>query len=779
MEKRPEKNMTLKKNCEASSLTNEDCNSLENHEVNCSEPNKGKTKGKHCTEDQNKEVRSGFGKVFFPANSLKEIRGRTSKLPPFRAGRYIPSDGYLYSSWNFGIPEKICDEKGKDVKSRNGVDRAMNEKISAKGEAKETRIQSASFHGLETKRTRPRLRTRCRSTDCSRPTGQDGTRLNGKISSHGCVRALSEGKKSRIKCRSADFGSLSIQNETNCCGNESTPSIGNFSLKEKVQDNRHEFGSCLSKQNSKEDKVSSKKFDTQLPLKQNGKNCKKTDSLQKTTHEAGMDAIDANANSPDTRKNSNHHHESHKQRSNVQISCGDTTNKDTGSFSNRNQKISPAKIGKGVSTSKPSSQKPSPQNNEKKKLNVNGGCSPSKHENNSVAKDLEAENMCRKPASSKTNVVEECSKLCTDINQVHSTQIQTEVKSDHDIETLDFTIEKDGCEENKDKEVEGTPDVQNMISSCSDNTGNNDVPDGKFNKETTATHSQSSGKSNEVTKTSDTKDCVTEKLRGNDKLQRNNKTKVTKRPSNEKTSENGPSDMNRNPEVKKASSGRRLSGGVNKYRYEKKSESTESSRKLAFQRRESYSKQLREKNMRNVELKKKMGIIDKGVRLQEDSAITVKIKHVKSRRLLRRNVAYVKREQKVHFSKEHDHDTWILFTVTMSSSLVDHVSPAGLDAPDGRNSPELGKPAKALLSCVLPKCRNVIPKVKSVLVRSPKSNLKRLFFLPIKKLRWCLFDGMVMFLVWLYIVPLSDCFAAMSSQRQILVREISSYTRYL
>ena len=769
MEKRPEKNRKLNTNCEARSLTNEKFNSLENHEVNCSEPNKEKMKGKHCTEDQNKEVRTDFGKEFFPASTAKEVRGKTSKLPPFRAGRYIPSDGYLYSSWNSGITEEICDEKGKNVKSGSGVNKAMNERVATKGKVKETRIQSASFHGLETKRTRPRLRTRCRSTDCSTPTGQDGIRSNGKISSHGCVRALSEGKKSRVKCHSADLGSLSIQNETNCRGNGSASSIGNSSTKEKVQDNRHIFGSCLRKRNSREDKVSSKKFDTESSLKQNGKNSKKTDSLQKTTHETGMDTIDANVNSPNTGKNSYNLIKPHKHKSNVQTPCGSC------------EKTSPAKTGKSVSNAKPSSQKPSPQKNEQKKLNANGSLSPSKHENSSVAKDLEVENICRKPGGSETNVLEECSEICIEINQVNFTQIQTEIGLDHVTETLDSTIE-----ESKDKKVEGTADVQNktqktstddvvfrdtnVISSCSDNTGNYDVPVGQSQKGPTAISCESSGKSNKVIKTSDTKDCVKEKLGRNVKLQRNSKTKVTKRPSNEKrtTSENSRSDLNKNacekdqvpsmtssPEAKKMSSGRRLSGCVNKYQYEKKRESTELSRKLAFQRRESYSKQLREKNMRNVELKKKMGIINKGVRLQEDSAITVKIKHVKSRRLLRRNVAYVKREQKVHFSKEHDHDPWILFTVTMSSSLVGHVTSTGLDVPDGRNSPEFCKPAKALLSCVLPKCGNIVPKVKSVSVRSPKSNLKRLFFLPVKKLRWSLFDCMVMYLVWFDIVPLN------------------------
>ena len=497
------------------------------------------------------------------------------------------------------------------------------------------------------------------------------------------MRALSEGKKSRVKCRSADFGSLSVHNEIHREDTRSTSSVNDSSTKthpsskekrplgkalsspghsrtrkEEVQDNKQEFASYLRKRNSK---VSVKKTNAELSSKHIKKDGEKTDcrkdSLQRTTQEAGFDATDSNTNNP--RKNSS---TSGKHKSNVSQKSSSTTNEDGSDSSSRKESL--GKTGKSQSASKVF-----PQKNEERKADGNER-RPPPSTNENIGKDSKAENINSKPASSETNVIEDCTKL------------------------------------------------------------------------------------------SDTKNLPQERSRGTVKLQRSNKTKVTKRPSNEKrTTENDRSDLNKNPsekemsnvgrnfEAKKTSSGRRFSGGVNKYQHERK-ESTESSRKIAFERRESYSKQLREKNLRNVELKKKMGMLNKGVRLQEDSAITVKIKHVKSRRLLRRNVAYVKREQKVHFSKEHDHDTWILFTVTMSSSLVSHVTMAGLDEPDGRNSPEFCKPTKALLSCVLPRYGNGIPKVKNVLVRNPRSNLKRLSLLPVKKLRWSLFDGMVMYLLW-------------------------------
>jgi hypothetical protein len=532
--------------------------------------------------------------------------------------------------------------------------------------------------------------------------------------------------------------------------------------------------------------------------------------LQKTREGKGTNETDSNVNNPIVRRNLSNINELDKsgtETCKVETSSriNSTKNEDVSVSPSRNEQTSPKKDSTGKSKS---TSKASPQKNGKKKVNANVSHSPSRNVRNNADK---AENMCSKPASSEKVDVRNFSKICGDVSQVDSTQICTEIKSDQVMKTDDCkTQEKENADENKSKKVEATADVENEVENTSgtvfgcvnmkangsDDIGNHSVSSSQSsealmtvihnqtssNSDETLTmiHNQTSSKSDEDIKTCDTKDVSNDRLRGNVKLRRNYRTKVTKRPNSEnRSAENdqhsyvnqnlsekdgrsslnkNPSEtgqvpnLNKNPEGKRYSSGRRLSGGVNKYQYEKKTvdeKSTESNRKRAFERRESYSKQLREKNMRNVELKKKVGIVNKrnGVRLQEDSAITVKIKHVKSRRLLRRNVDYVKREQKVHFSEEHDHDNWVLFTVTLNSSLLGHASHEGLDLPDGRNSPEFCRPSQALLCCVLPKCGNVIPKVKNVLVRSPKSNLKRLSLLPVKKLRWSLFDGMVMFFV--------------------------------
>jgi hypothetical protein len=991
MEKRSKESVKSEANCVVNSLISEDIEIQRNGEVtssnfkvDSSDENGRKANGimvsggndKHDRTVQNKQVRSDLGKELVPTNSSREVRGR-SKLPPFRVGRYIPSDGYLYSSSNFRITDETCCGNGKDVEFKSGIHRAKIDRFEAQG--KDTRMQSASFHGLEAKRARPKLRTRCRSTDCGRVTGQDAIRLNNKISNYGCMRELGNATKSRVKCHSADLSTLPIQDELNCHKIGSTPSknrpnkqfyvnkesdnelsdqaltgvdeaeLSNSSVtsnkshsqdagvslrkdmsnekvssqrsekatdgegiksgsrmsdsstkstldsmkrnrlektlsstensptrKGKKKENIHEFGSCLSKQDSKDKALSRKdKFNTESSPKRNIKSVEeksdsKSDSLQKTREGKGTNETDSNVNNPIVRRNLSNINELDKsgtETCRVETSSrrNSTKNEDVSVSPSRNEQTSPKKDSTGKSKS---TSKASPQKNGKKKVNANVSHSPSRNVRNNTDK---AENMCSKPASSEKVDVRNFSKICGDVSQVDSTQICTEIKSDQVMKTDDCkTQEKENADENKSKKVEATADVENEVENTSgtvfgcvnmkangsDDIGNHSVSSSQSSEalmtvihnqtssnsdealtvihcqtssksdeaftvihnqtssnsdealsaihsrtssnsdeavtmihnqtssncdETLAMiHNQTSSKSDEDIKTCDTKDVSNDRLRGNVKLRRNYRTKVTKRPNSEnRSAENdqhsyvnqnlsekdgrsslnkSPSEtgqvpnLNKNPEGKRYSSGRRLSGGVNKYQYEKKTvdeKSTESNRKRAFERRESYSKQLREKNMRNVELKRKVGIVNKrnGVRLQEDSAITVKIKHVKSRRLLRRNVDYVKREQKVHFSEEHDHDNWVLFTVTLNSSLLGHASHEGLDLPDGRNSPEFCRPSQALLCCVLPKCGNVIPKVKNVLVRSSKSNLKRLSLLPVKKLRWSLFDGMVMLFV--------------------------------
>ena len=891
MEKRSKESMKSDNNCGLSSLTNEDIIELKgNDEVKPSKDGGGKNcekitserngKQSSSTTLQSKHTRSELGRELFPTIGSRETRGRT-KLPPFRGGRYIPSDGYLYSSWSFDPTEEKSDKSRTD-KAKSA------ERVKSPEETKQPRsTQSASFHGLETKQTRPKLRTRCKSTDCGRLTRQDGIRLNHKMSNYGCSREA--GRKKEPRCRSADLSQVSVQDMFNCPNIENLPSQqkdveksgkNQCSCKQPTTipeshqqlsvnespDNElakqtltgvDETANCskkpdpkasidipnrnVSPQNTKNptncdgtelgsgvdvsfpnstlqsgekidlqerlpiakhlptrkgkdsearprldsfnvrDKIFGKnKPNTQSSPRRSLKNIDKTDSETNGLQNSrpGMDGVYSSASNPKDRKKVS----DKLDKTNLENSSA----KDVSMSLSRKEQNSPGR--KSAEKTK-STSKPSPQRVGKLEQNCNAHHSASIDEKKSSRADLEVDNISSRSVSSEKKNEEkrmmELSKRYTGINQVDSVQSERKIKSDQDTSTPDCkTQENESPVENTTGHIKETIGVGNDVEkknndNCfSDDAGNHNISSSQPSEDLTSEiNSKNFGNPDALTTTGDTSNNAEDRPRGNVKLQRNYKTKVTKRPSNENKDQHSclnksPSEKNRHSELKKnpsdkelpslnkdvegkkTSPRRRLSGGIIKYPYEKigmdckaKGQSIESSRKLAFERRESYSKQLREKNMRNALLKKKMGLVNKrnGVRLQENSAIAVKIKHVKSRRLLRRNVAYVKREQKEHFSQEHDHDSWVLFTVTLSSSLVGHaVSQGGLDMPDGRDSAEFCKPTRTFISCVLPTHRNVIPKVKIVLVRSPKSNLKRLFLLPVKKLGWSLFDGMVM-----------------------------------
>ena len=826
------------------SLTSENSNTIENNEpgellarpkIKPSEDGGVKKSCKKTTSEgngqqssgttlQNKQTRSDLGRELL---SSREIRGRT-KLPPFRGGRYIPSDGYLYSSWN----SDTTDEKS----NKSGADKAKRERAKTQEESKQSRIQSASFHGLEAKRTRPKLRTRCRSTDCGRVTGRDGIRLNHKMSHYGCAREFGHERKPR--CRSADLGQFSVQDMFNDWSNGSLPlqqkdveksSINQCACEhsstipesrqqlfvnenpdnelakqtltavdETASSSRPDAKASLDMRNrktspskekialpeeltensptrrkgkvndippgfgSKDRTLEKDKPGTKSSPKRSSKNLDMTvfkmDALQKSRR--GADGTC----SSEIKRNNRKSLTDKLDKSNLENSSA----KDVSVSPSRKRQNSPGKIpaGKTRSTSNPLRQGVS---------KVEGGCN-------------------EEFASTEKKGDGNCSRMYADVNRKDSAQTKGEMNLARNTSTTDCKTQgNQNPVENKTSHVEvttevgigvdktigdnGTSEGTNFEASCSHGAGNNASTRRASGGLRTEISCKNCKMSDQLTISDDTKDTGTDKPRGSVKLQRNYKTKVTKRPSNEnKTLEKdqrsnmnkSPSEKNKHSEPKKKPpekevpslnkdvEGKKTSlGGNIKYPYEKKAmdykgkgQSTESSRKLAYERRESYSKQLREKNMRNALLKKRMGqLVNKrsGVRLQENSAITVKIKHVKSRRLLRRNVAYVKREQKEHFSQEHDHDSWVLFTVTLGSSLDAPAGlKAGLDTPDGRNC---CKSNKTFISCVLPRYGNIIPKVKVALVGSPKSNLKRLSLLPVKRLRWSLFDGMVMYLV--------------------------------
>ena len=867
MEKRSKKSMKSDDSFGLASLTSEDSNTIENGEagktlarpkVKPSEDGDVKKSCKKTTSEgngkqssgttlQNKQTRSDLGRELLLS---REIRGRT-KLPPFRGGRYIPSDGYLYSSWN----SDTTDEKS----NKNGADKAERERAKTQEETKQSRIQSASFHGLEAKRTRPKLRTRCRSTDCGRVTMRDGIRLNHKMSHYGCAREFGHEKKSR--CRSADLSQFSVQDVFNVRSNGSLPlqwkdveksSINQCTCEhsstipeshqqlfvnenpdnelakqtltavdETASSTKPDAKASLDMRNrktspSKEKIALPEEFTENSPTRRKGKvndippgfgskdrtlekdkpgtkSSPKRSSKNLDTTVFKMDALQKGrrgaegTSSSEIKRNNRKSLTDKLDKSNLENSSA----KDVSVSPSRKRQNSPGKIsaGKTKSTSNPLRQGVS-----KVEGSCNGSHFTAKCKQESVGAALRTDNISAEEfASTEKKGDGNCSRMYADVNRKDSAQTKGEMNLARNTSTTDCKTQgNQNPVENKTNHVEvttevgsgvdktigdiGTSEGTNFEANCSHGAGNNVSAKRAGGGLRTEISGKNCKMSDQLTISDDTKNTGTDKPRGSVKLQRNYKTKVTKRPSNEnKTLEKdqgshmnkSPSEKNKHSEPKKNPSDKEVTslnkdvegkktslGGNMKYPYDKamdykgKGQSTESSRKLVYERRENYSKQLREKNMRNALLKKRMGQLvnqRNGVRLQEDSAITVKIKHVKSRRLLRRNVAYVKREQKEHFSQEHDHDSWVLFTVTLGSSLEAPVMPkAGLDTPDGRNC---CKSNKTFIGCVLPRYGNVIPKVKVALVGSPKSSLKRLSILPVKKLRWSLFDGMVMYLV--------------------------------
>lgn len=799
---------------------------------------------------QNKHSRSG--KEVLPTDESTTIRGRT-KLPPFRAGRYIPSDGYLYSSSSLGIADDACNGRSFDSRAK---------KDNAKKDSKDTRIQSASFHGPESKRTRPRLRNRCRSTDCSKATESSGIVLNSEVynrTTDYCKRDIDR-KKSRVKCRSADLSRLSHKDccdlspiqtaiskhqdvdisdilESHCpngCKLVKTDPCKHFILNNKLaldqtmpRDNEDlsisgchyssrpcSEGSILL-ENSKT--VNDETLDSGRSLS--------VSAVTGALNDEGKDSVRENTEiSPtrrkkakDSKKEGSARCESNspfKKKLNFKIETSSEREKlhtesvpqktikekeksrfasepDSPRKTRQEQKIDGTDIRKSCvnNTSKSSGQDWS--NSETAQRNVKTTATVSQLGNNTVEG---FQNMSSKPPSHDNKqpslqtlaekLEKNSSRVSTETSQerVGSTAFKpakvfdpiqisdTIVAPNKDGETRSC-VSEETSDRNEEEESNGRKsEVKEIESKNMDSDANTKSPNNVVTRVAPASSHDL------VFKTCVNACSGKDEKRTNVKLRRmikrssdENRNEGNKqRVNNVNTNTSGRYNMrnicvekdqragtNANVGGKNVSPARRLSGDVTKYQHEKKAldfkmsaQANESSRKLAFDRRESYSKQLREKNMRNAELKKKVGIVNKrnGMRLREDSAIVAKIKHVKSRRLLRRNVAYVKREQKVLFSEEHDHDLWVLFTVTWGSSIVSDMSQAGLDMPDGRDSLESCKSRKALLSFVLPEVKsgNTIPKVKNVLIRSSWSNLKRLNFLPAKNLRWSLFDGMVM-----------------------------------
>lgn len=863
------------------------------HIVVASVVSKGKENGTVASSVNGRVIqsKSDFGKELFPTNSTSEIRRRT-KLLPFRAGRYMPSDAYLYSSCNFGITDKICSGMEKDIESKGGTNRTKNNRVETEVDAKETRIQSASFHGHESKRTHPKLRTRCRSTDCNRVTGQDKVCMRDEVN-HFDFRKL----RDRVKCRSADLSKQSLQVESyqhstckmskkknndkpntvdsngtrviatgkaesnKLCGhsdltlteiieadmstceftksdvlfckklpNEKNPfqtnvlAIDNgvaLSLQDEIDSigSKSTFGmkekNCLlinvslngttDEVKLKKHKVCSSKLNSRRNIKDDKKSISKLDSLPRNKCVL-EDSKKVDKLRDESSLNIRPLRSSRKGEILIVTSNGKeqkNSGRDSVSKFTPPLKRSPAKNGgKKVDTSASHSSSGKEknsidQNRYSKSISISV-------DNRDVINTCMVSEVAKKDCSNLTNAVRVFkmldSKAKEEENLVKNVVAVVDGKNCAPGPLLEVENIKDNLSKNISNplytktvvsygQTSTTADINNIGTNfCNSKDSGKGKSKGSITLQRNKLLKRSSSEKNvpendrlNINKIVSQKDeqavnpskadqgyslekCDSEKNNLNQTKVISEKNRRTFSASEKeqcsclkkRVYERDQSNLNMNPDAKQDSC-RRLSGSSIKNAHDRKTvdskmntSSPEASRKLAFERRESYSKKLREKNMRNAENKKKTEILNKrkGLRLQDDSPISVKIKHAKSRRLLRRNVAYVKREQKVHFSEEHDHDSWVLFTVTLSSSLVTQVIPEGSDQPDGTSSVEHNKlENKVLLSCVLLKSNgNAIPTVKTVMVGSLKCKLKRLSFLPVKKLRWSLYDGMVMYL---------------------------------
>ena len=92
-------------------------------------------------QSQNKEKQSELYSAKETTPSLANARiERQNSRPPFRTGRYVPSDGYLYSSLNFGSFAGGGGEQEADLLRRYGE--AARDRRKGK-----PRVQSTSFNG--------------------------------------------------------------------------------------------------------------------------------------------------------------------------------------------------------------------------------------------------------------------------------------------------------------------------------------------------------------------------------------------------------------------------------------------------------------------------------------------------------------------------------------------------------------------------------------------------------------------------------------------------------
>lgn len=644
--------------------------------------------GNHQTRSKNKQ------------NKLDEAKERAR--PPFRMGRYVPSDGYLYSSWNRG--RVVGDGLGNECEPRSLQNSGTVSRC--KRSDKELKVLSASFNGSETKRALSRQRERYRSADCSRQSSESTLKFDRDwFNKFDGLEDLRSSRKEVTTVNTADNrgnfqteyavkNSYGSEGNTGITGGKfhvknTSNSDGNLYEKAKTSSRTRSMSKSSSIGINEECKVTENKEKYYKKSREviSGKNIKgfdtnKNQSSVKKFEEGklGNSQVKENRNCIDNKCDDSLTCECKEEKITASDAC-DNYFRGSGSTSKKNQIVKGKDKGKGVGS------------------------------------DVHSSN----PVKDRIHVCLNSGAKCA--QTVKQSSCEGDVQSKKSVSI----VQNIPLRENK-----GSQDERNRC--CG------------------------SAKKPEVSRTS-----KKNKLDENIKKERSDDAKWSERTKSPKKNKlSGRIKNNCFGDAKKEVQGNRtvekekLGVGVKnvcgkttkKFQGSKKS-SAETNRKLAFDRRERYSKQLREKNMRNFELRKKLPIIGEmnDFRLQQDfsSPVVVKIKQVKSRRLLKRNAPYVKREQKPHFSKDQkDTETCALFTVIIVSSIVGGFNP-GNSTQYGRDSWNYIRPYKALLSCLIPgiHSKNRIPLVKTVLVGSACSTLKRLAISSAKKLKWSIFDGMV------------------------------------
>ena len=669
-------------------------------------------------QSQNKEKQSELYSTKETTTSLANARiERQNSRPPFRTGRYVPSDGYLYSSLNFGSFVGGGGEQEANLLRRYGE--AARDRRKGK-----TRVQSTSFNGNEIKRALSREQERCRSVDhgsalipqsvvilngdwSSISSGETDLGDSGKTDITASTRADLKNSEARcLRRQTVGIGvDVGITMDKKLAGRNSSNSDGRLYVKAKDASRSRKLCKSASlgidednpttEGNSRKLNKKSKELLAGKKIKCFATNCSQSSIKKAQNAKLG------------------------NRRSREEGDCIDykPTKSDPLGASPRdkgpgNSDAAAKKLGASSTNGRDSQGSPG-----RKAVFVGNG--------NGKVECVAREMQSSKPTSDGNAVTSGAFMRCS----------RTKPKSDFREKMMPPRAGRNG-----------SSDAQNELQGKQKDGETRKTNGYNVDEFESGSRSKNNNKQNESNKNHCRKDSPTKSrttnCQGNKVSETLNKQcyDEAKKPNDNDTA------------TKERLGGRRCS--LKKFQESKTNKETlaESNRKLAFNRRESYSKLLRQKNARNLELCKKLSIVGKGssLRIQNDlsSPVVVKIKHVKSRRLLKRNVAYVKREQNSRFSKDqNENEECVLFTVTVGSSLVGACVPDGTFPESRRVSGKSDKPrCKALLSCLLPRgnSRNRIPMVKRILIGGGAcSILKRLSVSSAKKLKWSIFDGMV------------------------------------